>query len=129
MNHEEPDQVPLMGLIMDPATVSKINGAKMTDFVSLLKKPVLKDVIKILLNWNWFWDRTYYGNFSGAVEAAAELGYDANWVIYTLMRLTRDPETDPQRQEHSPGNPCHADGGCLQNAPRSGAGAGHAALQ
>ena len=26
MNHEEPDQVPIMGLIMDPATVNWILG-------------------------------------------------------------------------------------------------------
>jgi uroporphyrinogen-III decarboxylase len=41
MNHEEPDQVPVMGLIMDPATVNKILEKKPADFVGMLQKPVL----------------------------------------------------------------------------------------
>ena len=32
MNHEEPDQVPVMGLIMDPATVNEILHRKAVDF-------------------------------------------------------------------------------------------------
>ena len=35
MNHEEPDRVPVMGLIMDPTTVNQINGKKSIDFVGM----------------------------------------------------------------------------------------------
>jgi uroporphyrinogen-III decarboxylase len=36
----------------------------------------------------------YTGNFSGAVEGAIELGFDANWTIYALMKLKKDAEAD-----------------------------------
>jgi len=92
MNHEEPDQVPVMGLIMDPATVNKILEKKPADFVGMLQKPVLANQIKNLLNSNRFWTKMYYGNTSGAMEAAIKLGFDANWTIYALMKLNKDPQ-------------------------------------
>ncbi|MEA1959100.1 MAG: uroporphyrinogen decarboxylase family protein [Chloroflexota bacterium] len=93
MNHEEPDRVPVMGLIMDPSTVNQIKGKKPVDFVGLLKKPVLGQVVKELMNTNWFWNRMYGGNFAGALECAIELGFDANWIIYAFMQLHRDAGT------------------------------------
>ncbi len=93
MNHEEPDRVPVMGLIMDQATVNQILDKKPADFVGMLKKPVLRGVIKGLLNTNWFWNRMYYGNFAGALESAIKLGFDANWTIYSLMQLEPDSES------------------------------------
>ena len=92
MNHEEPDQVPVMGLIMDPATVNQIKGKKPIDFVGMLKKPILKHVIRGVLNTNWYWTRMYTGNFADAVEGALKLGFDANWTICTLMKLNKDSE-------------------------------------
>lgn len=92
MNHEEPDQVPVMGLIMDPATVNQIKGKKPVDFVGMLKKPILKHVIKGVLNTNWYWTRMYTGNFADAVEGALKLGFDANWTICILMKLNKDSE-------------------------------------
>ncbi|GAI57754.1 unnamed protein product, partial [marine sediment metagenome] len=59
MNHEEPDRVPVMGLIMDPATVNQIKGKKPVDFVGMLKTPTLKNNIKRLMNTNWFWRKIY----------------------------------------------------------------------
>jgi hypothetical protein len=35
----------------------------------------------------------YYGNFSGALEGAIELGFDANWTIYAYMQLHPDRES------------------------------------
>ena len=90
MNHEEPDQVPVMGLIMDPATVNNILGRKPTDFVGLLHKPLLGYPIKALLNTNWFWNNMYYSNTAGALEGAIKLGFDANWTIYAIMKLYKD---------------------------------------
>jgi hypothetical protein len=94
MNHEEPDRVPVMGLIMDPATVNLILNKDPVDFPGLLRKPVLRPAIKSLMNTNWFWNRMYYGNFSGALESALELGFDANWTIYALMQLNGDGQSD-----------------------------------
>jgi hypothetical protein len=92
MNHEEGDRVPVMGLIMDPATVNKMLGKKPVDLVGMLQKPVLGNQIKNLLSSNRFWNNMYYGNFSAAMQAAASLGFDANWAVYALMKLTRDPQ-------------------------------------
>ena len=92
MNHEEPDQVPVMGLIMDPATVNKILKKKPVNLVGMLQKPVLGNQIKNLLSSNRFWSNMFYNNFSAAMEAAFKLGFDANWAVYALMKLTRDPQ-------------------------------------
>jgi hypothetical protein len=59
----------------------------------MLRKPLLRGAIRRLLNSNWYWNRMYYGNFSGAVEGAIELGFDANWTIYAYMQLQPDPES------------------------------------
>jgi hypothetical protein len=91
LNHEEPDQIPVMGLIMDPSTVSQVTGKSATNIVNFLDKPVLGKVAKELVNTNWFWNRMYYGNFALAMESSIQLGFDANWSIYALMKLYDDP--------------------------------------
>jgi len=93
MHHEEPDRVPVMGLIMDPATVNQILHKRPVDFPGMLRKPVLRAAVRRLLNANRYWDRMYYGNSSGALEGAIELGFDANWTIYAYMQLHPDPES------------------------------------
>jgi len=93
MNHEEPDRVPIMGLIMDPATSNKILNKKPIDFVSMLQKPVLKHLIKRLLNTNWYWNRMFQKTFDNALQSAVQLGFDANWIIYAFMKLNADPES------------------------------------
>ena len=92
MNHEEPDQVPVMGLIMDPATVNQILEKKPANFVGMLQKPVLGNQIKALLNTNRFWNKMYYDNSAGAMQGAIKLGFDANWTIYALMKMSRDAQ-------------------------------------
>ena len=92
MNHEEPDQVPVMGLIMDPATVNQILEKKPTNFVGMLQKPVLGNQIKALLNTNRFWNKMFYDNSAGAMQGAIKLGFDANWTIYALMKMNRDAQ-------------------------------------
>jgi uroporphyrinogen-III decarboxylase len=93
MEHREPDRVPVMGLIMDPATVNQILGRKPTDLVAMLENPETRSSIVDLVNTPSFWEKTYYGNFSGALESAIKLGFDANWTIYSFMQLEPDPET------------------------------------
>lgn len=93
MNHEEPDRVPVMGLIMDPATVNQILGREPVDLVQVLREPSARDRIKSFLNDNSSWYRMYYDNFAGALESAMKLGFDANWTIYALMQLNDDPES------------------------------------
>ena len=93
MQHEEPDRVPVMGLIMDPATVNQILERKPTDLVAMLEDPEMRSSIQSLLDAGSFWEETYYGNFAGALESAIKLGFDANWAIYSFMQLEPDPES------------------------------------
>jgi len=90
LNHEEPDRVPVMGLIMDPATVNRILGKKPADFVGMMKKPELKSAIRDLMRDDSFWNKTYYANFSDVLESSLKLGFDANWTIYAFMQLEDD---------------------------------------
>jgi hypothetical protein len=92
VNHEEPDRVPVMGLIVDPATVNQVLGKTPADFIGMMQKPVLRTVIKSLMNGNRFWNRFYYGTMAGALESAVRLGFDANWTIYSYMQLRDDPQ-------------------------------------
>lgn len=91
LNHEEPDRVPVMGLVLDAATVNQVLGRKPTDVVGLLKQPVIGPMLKRLMNVAWYSDRVLYQNTAGALESAIKLGFDANWTIYFSMRLERDP--------------------------------------
>ncbi len=90
LNHEEPDRVPVMGLIAEPATSDRILGKPPADVVSMLRNPELKGEIRDIMNSTW--SDILYGNFSDALEAAIKLGFDANWTIYTLMQVVEDPE-------------------------------------
>ncbi len=93
MNHEEPDQVPVMGLIMDPSTVNQIMGKEPADFVSMIKNPESRDSIKDLMNDASFWNNTFLGNFSDVMESSLKLGFDANWTIYAFMQLAEDQQS------------------------------------
>ena len=93
MNHEEPDRVPVMGLIMDPSTVNQIMGKEPIDFVSMIKNPESRDSIKNLMNDPSFWNNTYLSNFTDVMESALKLGFDANWTIYAFMHLAEDEQS------------------------------------
>ena len=93
LNHEEPDRVPVMGLIMDPSTVNQILGKEPADFVSMIKNPESRDSIKNMMNDASFWNETYYSNFADALKSAIKLGFDANWTIYAFMQLEEDAES------------------------------------
>lgn len=93
MNHEEPDQVPVMGLIMDPSTVNQIMGKEPVDFVAMIKNPDIRDSIKDMMNQDEFWNGTYQSNWNDALESSIKLGFDANWTIYAFMQLAEDSES------------------------------------
>ncbi|MCP4610678.1 MAG: hypothetical protein GY845_18375, partial [Planctomycetes bacterium] len=93
MNHEEPDQVPVMGLIMDPSTVNQIMEKEPADFVGMIKNPETRDSIKNLMNDDGFWNSTYQSNWSDVMESSMKLGFDANWTIYAFMQLAEDTES------------------------------------
>lgn len=92
LNHEEPDRVPVMGLIMDPATVNGVLGKGMINLPRLLSRPLVRGATRGLLNRDWFWNRTTYSNTAGALEAACRLGFDANWTIYARMQPKPDAD-------------------------------------
>lgn len=94
MNHEAPDRVPVMGLIMDPATVNRIMGKAPVDIVTLIKDPETRGSISDMMNESGFWNNSYYGNYTGVMESAIKLGFDANWTIYAFMQLEEDAESD-----------------------------------
>ena len=89
LNHEEPDRVPVMGLIAEPATSNRVLGKPPADIVSMLSNPELKSEIRNIITSSW--PDLLYSNFSDALEAAVKLGFDANWTTYTLMEAVEDP--------------------------------------
>ena len=91
VNHEEADRVPVMGLIMDPATVNQVLGKEAVDLVALLSNTEARDGIREWLDANW--EQVYYGNSADALESAIKLGFDANWTIYACMQLAEDAES------------------------------------
>ncbi len=90
LNHEEPDRVPVMGLIMDPATVNHILGRDNPDISAVLQQPESRAGLMQYMNASWY--DIYCGNFADALEAAIKLGFDANWTIYALMQAVEDPQ-------------------------------------
>jgi len=90
MNHEEPDRVPVMGLVAEPAMSNAILGKAPIDLVSMLADPGMKEQIKEIIGSSW--NEVLYGNFADCLEAAIKLGFDANWTIYTHMKLVDDPD-------------------------------------
>ena len=94
MDHQEPDRVPVMGLIMDPTTVNLILEKKPTNIIPQLKKPILKNIIKSFMNNDRFFYKFYYKNTKNAMEAAIKLKFDANWTIYSQMKLKNETQSD-----------------------------------
>ncbi|MDP6979338.1 MAG: uroporphyrinogen decarboxylase family protein [Myxococcota bacterium] len=93
LHHEEPDRVPVMGLIMDPATVKQITGKSATDGGSLVvEDPGVQSKLEALFEISPGWNRTYYGNSALALESAIQLGFDANWSIYAMMMPYENPD-------------------------------------
>ena len=91
INHEEPDRVPVMGLILDRATSDRVLGKKPADIGSMLSNPELRDEIKDYMNSSW--NDMYYGSWADVLEAAIKLGFDANWTVYAFMQAVEDPES------------------------------------
>jgi uroporphyrinogen decarboxylase len=93
LNHEEPDRVPVMGLIIDQSTSNKILGKPPPDIASILINPELKSEITNIMNSTW--NEILYGTFSDALEAAVKLGFDAHWTIFISMQAIETLESKP----------------------------------
>jgi hypothetical protein len=91
MNHEEPDRVPVMSLILDQATVNEVLGREPVDVIALLKDPAQRGSMIEVLSGDDFWDESYYSVVAGTMESGWKLGFDAGWTLYTRMRLRPDP--------------------------------------
>jgi uroporphyrinogen decarboxylase len=92
MNHEEPDRVPVMGMIMDPATVNRVLGKETLGLLEMMKKPELRSAIRDALTGKGSWEEGQYKHTAGTLECAIQLGFDANWTLYSLMELEPEPE-------------------------------------
>ncbi|MCP4760372.1 MAG: hypothetical protein GY870_01240 [archaeon] len=93
INNEEPDRIPIMGLIMDPATSDQILNKKPVDLVGMLKGP-LKNIIKTAYNNDFLSTKFITSAFGNALEAAEKLGFDANWIVYPpYFKFVKDPES------------------------------------
>ncbi len=102
INHKEADRVPIMGLIVDTATSCKVLGKQPANILDLLKEEGPKDDLLAMLNTPEVWNQTYIDIVSDNLEAAAKLGYDANWAIYTLLQLHEDKSTKVGFVWHDP---------------------------
>ncbi len=98
LNHEEPDRVPVMGLISDQATANKILGKPPPDIASMLRNPELKSQLKDIMNSAR--NEILYDTFADILEAAIKLGFDAHWTVYVSMQAV-------EALESKPGLACH----------------------
>ncbi|MBT4520953.1 MAG: hypothetical protein HOC23_13200 [Halieaceae bacterium] len=102
MQHEEPDRVPVMGLILDPATTNRVLGKESFNLAAMLQSGELDDATLKALQSDETWNQTYLSTVSDSLESAARLGFDANWVIYSYMQLQPDPQTSLGWVWHDP---------------------------
>jgi len=90
INHEEPDQVPVMSLLCEPSNATRYHGKGSTSYFNYLKKPVLKEIIKLLMNWSWIWNMDFLNVYKRLLKIAVDLKFDANWMWYLLFKLKRE---------------------------------------
>ncbi len=46
VNHQEPDRIPIMGLIAEPATSNPILGKPAIEMAAMLQDPEMKNVVR-----------------------------------------------------------------------------------
>ncbi|MDD1778164.1 MAG: hypothetical protein LUQ65_08350 [Candidatus Helarchaeota archaeon] len=90
MNHEEPDRVPVMSLLCEPSNVTRYTGKDSTNYFNYLKKPVLREITKFLMNQSWIWNIDFLSLYKRLLKMAVELEFDANWMWYLIFKLKRD---------------------------------------
>ena len=90
LNHEEPDRVPVMGLIMDRTTSNRALGKEPLDIATMMTDPALRGQAVEMVNTGWH--DLIYESFADAMEASIRLGFDANWTIFIAMEVMEDPE-------------------------------------
>ncbi len=90
MEHEEPDRVPILGLMMEPSNSFQSKGESSTGFFKYLKPPIIRNVLRWGMNRNWIWNRMYYGVLKQVVEVSIKLGFDSTWLIYMIFKIRKD---------------------------------------
>ncbi len=90
MNHEEPDQVPVMSLLNEPAVLNQVEGTKSVSYFNYLKKPILKNIMKGFMNWDRFWNWEFLNIYKRIAEVSINLKFDATWLIYLLFKLKKE---------------------------------------
>ena len=90
MEHEEPDRVPTMSLLMEPSNSFQSTGKSSTGFFSLLRKPVLRNVLRWVMNRDRVWNWEYRNVIEKVVDVSTRLGFDASWLIYMIFKIQKD---------------------------------------
>jgi uroporphyrinogen-III decarboxylase len=89
MNHEEPDRVPVMSLSNEPAVLNQFYKKQNINYFNYMKKPILKQIVKAFMNWNWYWNKEFFNIYKRIVKMSVELQFDAIWLIYLLFKLKK----------------------------------------
>lgn len=92
MDHEEPDRVPVMSLLNEPSNVFQFLEKASVPYFNYLKKPLLKDLTRVLMNRNWLWNRDFFNVYKKVVDVSIQLGFDATWLLYLIFKLRRNKE-------------------------------------
>jgi uroporphyrinogen-III decarboxylase len=94
MNHEEPDQVPVMSLLCEPSNVTRYTGKDSANYFKYLKDPKLRDMTESLMNQDAIWNIEFFNFFRKLLNMAIELKFDANWMWYLIFKFKKD-ESNP----------------------------------
>ncbi|MHA1129291.1 MAG: uroporphyrinogen decarboxylase family protein [Candidatus Helarchaeota archaeon] len=89
LNHEEPDRVPVMSLSNEPAVLNQYYGKQSINYFKYLKRPLLKQIIKTFMNWNWYWNKEFFNIYKRIIQMSIEMKFDAIWLIYLLFKLKK----------------------------------------
>jgi uroporphyrinogen-III decarboxylase len=62
------------------------------NFFNWMKKPILKQIIKRFMNWNWIWNREFFNIYNKIIEVSVDLNFDAVWFMYLLFKFKKNKE-------------------------------------
>lgn len=90
MNHEEPDRVPVMSMLNEPSSAFLYRGKTSTGYFNLLKKPILKEIVRGMMNWDRVYNWQFTNIFKDILEVSTELGFDCTWLMYMLFKVKKE---------------------------------------
>ncbi len=88
--HEEPDRVPIMSLLNEPAVLNQIENTKSVQYFNYLKKPILRNFMKAFINWDRMWNWDYLNIYMRILNVSVNLGFDASWLLYMIFKIRKD---------------------------------------